>query len=173
MSRTLCQYQAAFLPVLCLAMAFWSNMEDTQSQNLYKKDDYFGSFLRNNREKVYIITITSEKESPNVFSSLGHEKKCDHCGCVLHPVFSVHHLLFILCHGQYCKFEQFWPVLNTLFCRHLQSISDGVAASHKDTHSLSRRVSIFHSDYLVPSLRFQSGHECVTNVLWYFRINVF
>ena len=44
--------KAIFLPVLCLAMAFWSNMEDTQSQYLYKKDDYFGSFLRNNREKV-------------------------------------------------------------------------------------------------------------------------
>ena len=44
--------KAIFLPVLCLAMALWSNMEDTQSQYLYKKDDYFGSFLRNNREKV-------------------------------------------------------------------------------------------------------------------------
>ena len=44
--------KAIFLPVLCLAMALWSNMEDTQFQYLYKKDDYFGSFLRNNREKV-------------------------------------------------------------------------------------------------------------------------
>ena len=57
MSWTPCQYQALFLPVLCLAMAFWSNMEDTQSQNLYKKDDYFGSFLRNNREKVLLRSL--------------------------------------------------------------------------------------------------------------------
>ena len=45
------------MPVLCLTMAFWSSMEDTQSQNLYKKDDYFGSFLRNNREKVKNMRI--------------------------------------------------------------------------------------------------------------------
>merc|ERR1712029_1210465 len=53
-------YEALFLPMLCLTMAFWSKMEDTQSHNLYKKDDYFGSFLRNNREKIVVyIFITS------------------------------------------------------------------------------------------------------------------
>jgi len=51
-------YEALFLPMLCLTMAFWSKMEDTQSHNLYKKDDYFGSFLRNNREKVMKRSVT-------------------------------------------------------------------------------------------------------------------
>jgi len=51
-------YEAIFMPVLCLTMAFWSSMEDTQSQNLYKKDDYFGSFLRSNREKIMKRSVT-------------------------------------------------------------------------------------------------------------------
>merc|ERR1712029_402179 len=51
-------YEALFLPMLCLTMAFWSKMEDTQSHNLYKKDDYFGSFLRHNREKVMKRFVT-------------------------------------------------------------------------------------------------------------------
>ena len=46
-------YEAAFLPILCLAMALWSRMEEDQSQDNYKKHDYFGSFLRQNREKVF------------------------------------------------------------------------------------------------------------------------
>jgi len=42
-------YEALFLPLLCLAMALWSQMEDTQSQDVIKKNDHFGAFLRENR----------------------------------------------------------------------------------------------------------------------------
>jgi len=42
-------YEAVFLPILCLAMALWSKIEDTQSQDVIKKNDHFGAFLRENR----------------------------------------------------------------------------------------------------------------------------
>ena len=48
-------------------MAFWSNMEDTQSLNLYKKDDYFGSFLRSNREKVRNSEKSIKSDAVNLF----------------------------------------------------------------------------------------------------------
>ena len=56
-------YEAVFLPLLCLAMALWSRMEDTQAQDSYKKHDYFGSFLRQNREKVFKRMVTMKDVS--------------------------------------------------------------------------------------------------------------
>jgi phosphatidylinositol glycan class N len=46
-------YEAIFLPILCLAMALWSKIEDTQSQDVIKKNDHFGAFLRENRGISY------------------------------------------------------------------------------------------------------------------------
>ena len=43
--------QAIFLPALCLAMALWANMEDKQSQHLYRTENS-GHCMRSNGEKV-------------------------------------------------------------------------------------------------------------------------
>ena len=50
--------QAIFLPALCLAMALWANMEDKQSQHLYRTEDN-GHCMRNNGEKVVTNKVST------------------------------------------------------------------------------------------------------------------
>jgi len=72
-------YEAIFLPILCLAMALWSKIEDTQSQDVIKKNDHFGAFLRKQGH-------CSSKENG------------DNTGRFLHFIVHVCNILLVFCH---------------------------------------------------------------------------